>query len=77
MEQVAKGAAIGLHAALICREHVAHENDSGVSDQGIEVTALNLLGRFQVLFGHLEKNLDVPTLIVEAHDIFSGRLGVR
>jgi len=47
-----------------------------MSDQGIKDTALNFLGHFQMLFGHLEKNLDVPAFAVDAHDIFIGQLGV-
>jgi hypothetical protein len=37
VKKVAKSAMICLHAALVCQEHVAHEDDSGMSDQGIEI----------------------------------------
>ena len=60
---------IRLYAALVCQEHVAHENDGCMGDQSIEIPALNFLGQSQVLFGHLEKYLDVPAFAVNAYDV--------
>ena len=57
VKQVSEAAMICLHAALVCREHVAHEDDRGMGNQSIEITALDFLGQFQVLFGYLEKYL--------------------
>jgi hypothetical protein len=47
-----------------------------MSNQGIEVPALGLLGQFQMLFGHLEEHLDVPAFAVNAHDVLIGQLSI-
>ena len=65
---------ICLHAALVCQENVTHEDNCGMSDQGIEIPALNFLGQFQVLFCHFEKNLDVPAFAVDANDVVVGQV---
>jgi RHS repeat-associated protein len=55
---------IRLHAALVCQEHVAHEDDGGMGDQSIEITALNFLGKFQGNYGDVvdksDLNIDAP-----------------
>ena len=76
VKQVTKGAIIRFHAALICRKHIAHEDDGGMSDPVIEIPALNFFSQFQVLFGHFEKQLDVPAFAVYTHDVLIGQLSV-
>jgi hypothetical protein len=33
---------------------------------GIEVPALDFFGRFQALFGHFEKHIDIPAFAIDA-----------
>ena len=43
----------------------------------IEVTASDLSGQTPMLFDHLEENLDVPALSVDADDPLVGQIDIR
>ncbi len=55
---------------LVRQKHIPQKNNSGVGHQGIIVVALHLLCQRQVLFGHFEKHLYVPTSAVNSNDVF-------
>jgi hypothetical protein len=62
IEQFSKRPVIRLYPMLVRQKHISQENNSGVGHQSIIVTALHLLCQLQMLFGHLEKHLDIQRL---------------
>jgi len=77
MKQISEAALIGGRAAVIGQKHIAHEHDAGVANQGVEVTALDFLCQTQVLLDHLEEDLDIPALTVDADNFLVGQIGIR
>lgn len=49
-------------------------NDGCVSNQHIEIPALDLLDELQVLFHHLKKDLNIPFFATDANNFGIGRL---
>ena len=62
---------------MVGHKHVPHENNAGMANQSIEITALNFLGQSQVLFDHFKEHLDIPTFSVDANNVFSGQVDIR
>jgi YD repeat-containing protein len=72
IKQLIKGSIICLYSILISQKHISHENNAGVSHQGIIVAALDFFCQLEMLFGHFEKHLYVPSLSVDSDNIFIG-----
>ena len=58
----------------IGQKHVAHQHNGGVGDRDIVVTALNILCQLQMLLGHFEEHLNIPTFTIHHEISSSGRV---
>jgi len=76
VKKISKSSVICLDPALIGQKHIPHNYDRSMGNQRIKVEALDSFGQFQILFGHFEKHLDIPSLPVNADDISIGQSGI-
>ena len=61
---------------MIGQKNIAHEDDAGMANQVIKITALDFLGQAQVLFHHLKENLNAPTLPLNTDVFLVGKIDV-
>ena len=72
MKQQAEGSWIFRPAFLDAEKDVSGHHDGRVGYEGIEVPALAAFLQFQMLLGRTEEYFDVPTLAVNADNVFIG-----
>ncbi len=72
MEQQTEGSWIFRPTLLDAQKNVSGHHDGRVGDEGIEVPALAAFLQFQMLLGRTEEYFDVPTLAVNADNVFIG-----
>jgi len=67
---------IGFKMTLVSKKYVAHGHNGCMSDQGVEVSALDFFSQLQILLGHFEEHFDIPTFPIDLDDIFVRKMDI-